>query len=332
MATRSLQRSALLLVLLIAVVAAPAAAGKKPPGKGGKHVLIVDDNKAQCANAGFTSVQAAVNAAPAGSKILVCAGTYNEQVTIATAAKNDLTLKAKGKPGTVVMNGADDPALQAAFFLTAVQGIKLAGFTIREYHEAGILLGSPTGFPGFPSGAPGASGNELLHNESTDNHHDGIALYNSPGNLIAHNFIHDNPSEIACGIQVGFPGSVGNVVRHNRSLRNAFGIRLNDGASNNVIFHNRSSFNRRFGILNRAGATGTLIIENRTFSNTGTGTAPTEGRGIAVTTGSTGVSVLRNHAFFNTLDLFWDGTGSATFAKNHCKTSIPSGLCAHGGK
>jgi len=42
--------------------------------------------------------------------------------------------------------------------------------------------------------------------------------------------------------------------------------------------------------------------------------------------------VLRNHAFFNTLDLFWDGTGSATFAKNHCKTSIPSGLCAHGGK
>ena len=30
-----------------------------------------------------------------------------------------------------------------------------------------------------------------------------------------------------------------------------------------------------------------------------------------------------------TLDLFWDSSGSVTFAKNHCKTSVPAGLCAH---
>jgi len=314
--------------LLIAVMVVPAAAGKKPPsppGKGKKgdaKVLVVDNDKAQCKNADFTTIQAAVTAAQPGSKILVCAGTYNEMVTVSTAAKNNLAIRAKGKPGEVVLDGQMNPAREAGFFLTDVKGVLIEGFTIREYHEAGILLGSP-------SGAPGASGNTLRRNESTANHHDGIALYNSPGNLIEHNFIHDNPSDIACGIQIGFAGSVGNVVRQNVSLRNAFGIRLNDGAANNVVFHNQSNSNRRFGILNRTGATGTLIKDNRTFSNTGTGVAPTEGRGIGIT-GSSNVKVVNNHAFSNTLDLLWDGTGSGnTFKNNHCNTSTPSGLCAH---
>jgi len=323
----------LLGALLIAVMVVPAAAGKKPksPGKkGDQKVFVVDDDKAQCKHADFTTIQAAVTAAQPGSKILVCSGTYKEMVTVASAAKNDLTIMANGNPGQVVLDGEMNAAREAGFFLTGVKGVLIQGFTIREYHEAGILLGSPTGFPGFPSGAPGASGNTLRSNESTANHPDGIALYNSPGNLIEHNFVHDNPSQVACGIQIGFAGSVGNVVRHNVSLQNAFGIRLNDGAANNVVFHNKSNSNRRFGILNRTGATGTLIKDNRTFSNTGTGVAPTEGRGIGITTGSSKVKVVNNHAFSNTLDLLWDGTGTDnTFRNNHCNTSTPSALCAH---
>jgi hypothetical protein len=45
--------------------------------------LLVDNDHAQCPNAQFTSIQAAVNAAPPGATINVCPGTYPETVRIA---------------------------------------------------------------------------------------------------------------------------------------------------------------------------------------------------------------------------------------------------------
>src|ERR1700676_3465112 len=44
--------------------------------------LVVDDDRVQCPNAGFTSIQAAVNAATAGDRINVCPGSYREQVRV----------------------------------------------------------------------------------------------------------------------------------------------------------------------------------------------------------------------------------------------------------
>jgi hypothetical protein len=46
------------------------------------HTLFVDDDKMQCPNATFMSIQAAVLAASAGDLINVCPGTYQEQVKI----------------------------------------------------------------------------------------------------------------------------------------------------------------------------------------------------------------------------------------------------------
>jgi hypothetical protein len=48
---------------------------------GGPRALVVDDNLA-CPGATFSSIQAAVNAAPRGGTIKVCPGVYNEQVRI----------------------------------------------------------------------------------------------------------------------------------------------------------------------------------------------------------------------------------------------------------
>jgi parallel beta-helix repeat protein len=299
--------SALLLALTIAMVVAPAAAGKKPSPppkgpKGGKQVLVVDNDKAQCKKADFTTIQAAVTAASPGATILVCAGTYPESVTI---TKNDLRIRAKGAPGTVVLDGTAH-TLFAGFYIHNASGTLINGFRIQNFDEAGIVLDN-------------GDGNRIRNNVTTGAHHDGIELrLGSSGNRIEHNRVVNNLASNACGIQIRDAGSTNNLVRHNVSINNNWGIRVGLAATGNVVFHNRSINNRAVGILNFSGANGTSIKGNRAFGN------PT---GISVQ-GSSGVTVARNHAFGNTLDLLWDGTGSSnTFQNNHCTTSTPPGLC-----
>jgi parallel beta-helix repeat protein len=297
-----LWRAALLGAMTVGLLVAPSAAGKRlsAPSHGGR-VLLVDDNKAQCKKADFTTIQAAVDAASPGATILVCGGTYQESVTI---TKNDLRIRAKGKPGTVVLDGAGE-TLFAGFYIQNASGNLITGFRIQNFHEAGILLDN-------------GDGNRIRKNVTTGAHHDGIELrVGSSGNRIEHNRSIDNLAANACGIQIRDAGSTGNIVRRNVSINNNWGIRIGLGATGNVVFHNRSINNRAFGILNFSGGDGTSIIANRVFGN------PT---GISIQS-STGVTVARNHAFRNTLDLQWDGLGTNTFRNNHCTTSVPPGLC-----
>jgi pectin methylesterase-like acyl-CoA thioesterase len=93
-----------LLTLLLASLATPALAA---PATAGGPSIIVDDNL-RCAGAHFSTIQSAVDAAPPGTTIRVCPGTYSENVRITTP----LTLV--GKPesqaivhGTIVVTGAD---------------------------------------------------------------------------------------------------------------------------------------------------------------------------------------------------------------------------------
>lgn len=272
-----------------------------PAAKAGPP-LIVDDNGAECANADHPTISAAVAAAAPGSTILVCAGTYQEAVTISTA---DLTLRAIGAPGTVVVDAND--AL-AAFHLLNVSGVTVTRFTVREGHEADILLTN-------------ADDNRILRNAATAAGHDGIQLrQGSSGSLVAHNRVFDNLAGNACGILLQNPGTSGNVIRHNWASNNNWGIQLRFDATGNVVAHNSSIGNRAFGILNDSGANGTWIRGNRAFEN------PT---GIRVEE-STNVTVARNKAFDNsTVDLSWDNTGAVMFVNNHCNTSSPDGLCEH---
>ena len=285
------------------MLVAPSAAGKKlsSPSHGHGRVLLVDDDKAQCKKADFATIQSAVDAASPGATILVCAGTYQESVTITT---NDLRIRAKGAPGAVVLDGMAE-TLFTGFYIQNASGILIKGFRIQNFHEAGILLDN-------------GDGNRIRKNVTTGAHHDGIELrLGSSGNRIEHNRSINNLAGNACGIQIRDAGSTANVARHNVSVNNNWGIRVGLDATDNVVFHNRSIANRAFGILNFSGANGTRIRGNRVFRN------PT---GISIQ-GSTGVTVARNHAFGNTLDLQWDGTGSNTFRNNHCNTSAPPGLC-----
>ncbi|MGH7481084.1 MAG: right-handed parallel beta-helix repeat-containing protein [Longimicrobiales bacterium] len=279
-------------------------------GSGGTKVLTVDDDLADCPRADFTTVQAAVAAAQSGTTIQVCAGTYHEQVTI---TKDELRLIAVGMPGEVVLDGLDLHDMFAGFLLDDAHGSLIQGFVVQNYHEANILL------------ANGSSRNTIRKNVARSaSHHDGIQLSNAPGNVIELNQSSDNfsPGGTACGINVAGPGSVGNIVRHNETFGNDFGVQIAGGAADNVVFHNESHDNRKFGIRTIGGPTGTVIENNRAVDNAGPG--------IALLLGSSATSVVRNKAFDNDPDLFWDGTGAGnTFDNNHCRTSVPAGLCEH---
>jgi hypothetical protein len=88
----------------------------------------VDDDKAQCPSAGFTSVQAAVDQAAPHDTIIICDGTYAEQSTPLTHAqspaqagsKNGLTIT---KPLTIKGAGASKVTIMPA----AALGATLAG-------------------------------------------------------------------------------------------------------------------------------------------------------------------------------------------------------------
>ena len=96
---------------------------------------LVDEDRADCPRADFNSIQAAVAAAAPGDKILVCPGTYREQVMV---TKSDLRLEAKGAPGAVVLDG--EHALFAGFWLQDATDVLVQGFTLRGYRESAIYL------------------------------------------------------------------------------------------------------------------------------------------------------------------------------------------------
>lgn len=280
---------------IVLVTTGPAALAEGPP-------LVVDDNMVDCPNAEFTTIQAAVDAAAPGATIHVCAGTYHERVTI---TKDDLRLLAKGAPGDVVVDG--DMIGVAALWVQDASGVRIEGFTVRKGQFVDILL-------------EGARKARIRKNLTTAAGHDGIELFNSHDNLIEHNVSIHNPAFNACGINV-VGGSTGNLIRHNLTVDNVWGIQIAGGTSaNNTVFENTSVHNRQHGIRN-IGAPGNVIENNRTFGNT------LHGIGLHF---STGVVVARNHAFDNEVsDLFTDNAAANTFENNHCNSSNPPGLCDH---
>lgn len=94
----------------------------------GSSIWTVDDDKADCPSAGFTSIQAAVDQAAPWDTIVICPGLYEESSTpvnhannpVQTGAKNGLTIT---KPLKIKGAGADKVTIRPA----AALGSSLAG-------------------------------------------------------------------------------------------------------------------------------------------------------------------------------------------------------------
>jgi parallel beta-helix repeat protein len=317
-----MRRTRLLVLGLAVVLLAPA------PGALADHKkFVVDDDLAQCPNAAYTTITAAVAAAPAGSKVLVCEGTYEEHVVIATSAKNALQVKAKGKPEQVVLDGLN--TMMHGFELggttpgTDVSGVLIEGFHVTRYHDDIWVH-------------PNADGNTLRKNITTlawD--HDGIVVQGDR-NLVERNVSFGQTQPIGCGISVGTGGSF-NVVRDNETFNNPnTGILLGGGllgpaGPGNRIVHNHSHDNGKplVGILGGNGITnaispGTLIAHNFAHDN--------NRHGILVTGAlSTGVVVERNKVIHNGSTNEDDGIRLADGAAGNVVAHNDSRLNRHDG-
>ena len=96
---------------------------------------VVDDDGADCPDATYESVEAAVAASGPGDTVAVCKGTYDGNVTVTTPG---LSLRAVNDSGVVLDGGQ---ALDAGVRVQADR-VDVDGFTIRNYTEAGVFVGT----------------------------------------------------------------------------------------------------------------------------------------------------------------------------------------------
>jgi parallel beta-helix repeat protein len=92
--------------------------------------IRVDDDGAQCANAQFTSIQAAVNAAQPGDKVTVCPGTYNEQVTIGAGKDHLKVVSQRPLQATIKAPATMTEPGDLVRITSGVQDVQLKDFTI----------------------------------------------------------------------------------------------------------------------------------------------------------------------------------------------------------
>jgi Periplasmic copper-binding protein (NosD) len=235
-------------VLLTAGFATSAAiAGHGPghhPGRGHKSALYVSPTgktgaaDRNCHSAGYTSVQAAVDAAPSGGTVVVCRGTYTEDVIVSQP------LKLLGNHGAVIQgsstaNGTCDQLGPGGPGTADC----LAGITIKSSHVAvmGFTVTGAIGEGILATGslAGGSIGDILIEgNRVVGNDTGGI-----PPSTISP---YPQCVEFAqipgdCGEGIHLMGVFDSAVSHNLVKGNSGGVLLTDEfgpTDHNVISHN----------------------------------------------------------------------------------------------
>jgi hypothetical protein len=224
--------------------------------------LLVDDDKVQCPNATFTSIQAAVLAANPGDKINVCPGTYNEQVKITKrltiqgiAAKNQNLAIIMPSPAVANTTSlATGNPIAAIVLVDGTDKVKLNNLTV-DGSASGIVGCSPNLMGIFYRNSSGDIDNVAVKNiklgPADAGCQNGFAIFVQSGLGgkskvdIADSSVHDYQKNGITGNEVGTEVNIhGNAVTGIGATPNIAqnGIQLANGAkgtvdSNSVINH-----------------------------------------------------------------------------------------------
>jgi hypothetical protein len=210
-------------------------------------MLIVDDDRVQCPNAQFTTINSAVAAALPGQIIRVCPGIYRESVVVNKAG---LTLQAPRQQGQATQcqdPSAEDPTKEAIVIYSSGNFGALIGF---EVEAPNVLIEGFTIEPNTTLVPPGGGG--AL----------GIGIFVGPA-VVATDLRHNVLQKNSIGIDVHNPESVAktpanvreNCVRNNTSIRNGgVGIFSDQGLHHAVIQNNFLLGNGFFAVLLQGGS------------------------------------------------------------------------------
>jgi parallel beta-helix repeat protein len=297
--------SALVLVLVLAAAAQAGAA-----------TMYVNEGSQACADNGpgtiaqpFCTISAAAAAATAGTTVLVSAGTYDEQVSVARSGNAPQPVVFRAQPGqTVIVRGG-----QYGFYVSARSWITIDGFHVTDTTSDGIHISSNSAHvkvldntvtsAGQPASGLTAKGISLTNvtdsvvdgNTVTHNSNYGIYLVQSTGVEVAGNELAFNAkqfSRAASGIRLH--SSPGNTISRNVSHDNEdSGIELVTGSDGNLVVDNVCYGNGDHGIDN-LDARNQRIVANSVYRNV---TA-----GINAEGGSTGAVLANNISVDNGID------------------------------
>jgi hypothetical protein len=220
---------------LATVVAATLLLGEEASATPTTHWVNDDASSytppgANCDDAGYSTIQNAVDASSSGDVIKVCPGIYTENVYVGTS---DLTISSTGGASVTTV----EAAVSFYVFQVVAPGLTLDGFTIVPdgFADGVIPIGVNVAIEGEANVV-------IAHNVITGGRI-GINLgCASAGNTVAHNTVNGQ-SEAAINIDTcegSESGSDGNSVHHNTACGGTFSYSIAAGekSDDNEIHHN----------------------------------------------------------------------------------------------
>jgi nitrous oxidase accessory protein NosD len=238
---RSIRLACALAAPLLAAtaIAAQASTASAAPAKHGNHALYVSPKASpwakdqSCRTAKFRTIQSAVNAAPAGGTVVVCAGTYREQVVVAKPlslrGQHAVIDEAGVIPGfKITLPGLGTATIFAGVVMVSSR-VTITGFKVTNAQGEGILA---AGLGRTITGL-NISGNAVVHNDLGG----GVPPKSPYFQCAAQGQV---PGD--CGEGVHFAGGVAySTIRGNFIANNSGGILLSDDVGpthNNLIADN----------------------------------------------------------------------------------------------